>query len=114
VGYTGRNHIDEAFAAAGLAPEIVLTAMDADVINTYVQLGLGVGIVAAIAYDEERDQGLRAIDARHLFATNTARLAVRRGAYLRSYVYSFIESFAPSLTRAVIDEALAAAADPAG
>jgi len=108
-GFTGRGHIDDAFAAAGLAPEIVLTAMDADVIKTYVELGLGVGIVASIAFDEERDRNLRALDARHLFAVNLTRLAVRRGTFLRGYVYAFIESFAPSLTRAVVDAALASA-----
>ena len=81
---------------------------DADVVKTYVELGLGVGIVASIAYDEERDRYLRSIDARHLFAMNMTRLAVRRGTYLRAYVYSFIESFAPPLTRAVVDRALAA------
>ncbi len=107
VGYTGRTHIDEAFAAAGLAPDIVLTAMDADVINTYVGLGLGVGIVASIAYDEERDRGLCALDARHLFAVNLTRLAVLRGAYLRSYVYAFIEHFAPPLKRELVERALA-------
>ena len=107
-GYTGRAHIDDAFARVGLKPDIVLTAMDADVIKTYVELGLGLGIVASIAYDEERDRNLRAIDARHLFAVNMTRLAIRRGTFLRAYVYSFIESFAPPLTRAVIDKALAA------
>jgi len=108
-GFTGRGHIDQAFAAAGLAPEIVLTAMDADVIKTYVELGLGVGIVAAIAFDEARDGSLRAIDARHLFEVNLTRLAIRRGAWLRSYVYAFIESFAPTLTRQVVADALATA-----
>jgi LysR family cys regulon transcriptional activator len=83
----------------------VLVAMDADVIKTYVELGLGVGIVAAIAYDEERDTQLSAIDARHLFADNMTRLAVRRGAYLRDYIYAFIETFAPPLTRGLVDEA---------
>ncbi|MCM5680780.1 CysB family HTH-type transcriptional regulator [Schlegelella sp. S2-27] len=107
-GYTGRSHIDDAFARIGRKPDIVLTAMDADVIKTYVELGLGLGIVASIAYDEERDRTLRAIDARHLFAVNMTRLAIRRGTFLRAYVYSFIESFAPPLTRAVIDKALAA------
>lgn len=106
-GFTGRAHIDEAFGAAGLSPDIVLTAMDADVVKTYVELGLGVGIVASIAFDEQRDQGLRALDARHLFAVNLTRLAIRRGAYLRGYVYAFIELFAPTLTRKVVDEALA-------
>jgi LysR family cys regulon transcriptional activator len=107
-GYTGRTHIDEAFARAGITPDIVLTAMDADVIKTYVELGLGIGIVASIAYEEERDVALRAIDARHLFAMNMTRLAIRRGTHLRSYVYNFIESFAPPLTRAVVERALAA------
>ena len=78
-GFTGRAHIDGAFAAAKLAPEIVLTAMDADVVKTYVELGLGVGILAAIAFDDQRDASLRAIDARHLFAVNLTRLAIRRG-----------------------------------
>jgi LysR family transcriptional regulator, cys regulon transcriptional activator len=107
-GFTGRAHIDAAFTAAGLAPQIALTAMDADVIKTYVELGLGVGIVASIAYDDERDRALHALDARHLFAINTTRLAIRRGAYLRSYVYAFIEAFAPTLTREVVEKAVAA------
>jgi LysR family transcriptional regulator, cys regulon transcriptional activator len=106
-GYTGRGHIDEAFAAAGVDLNVVLVAMDADVIKTYVELGLGVGIVAAIAYDEERDRQLRAIDARHLFADNLTRLAVRRDAYLRDYVYAFIETFAPPLNRSVVQQARA-------
>jgi LysR family cys regulon transcriptional activator len=105
-GYTGRAHIDQAFAKAGLAPEVVLQAMDADVIKTYVELGLGVGIVAAIAFDEARDRHLHAIDARHLFAANMTRLAVRRGNYLRDYVYDFIAGFAPPLTKALVQRAL--------
>lgn len=104
-GLTGRSHIDEAFASAQLAPHIVLSAMDADVIKTYVELGLGVGIVAAIAFDEERDRHLRALDARHLFADNMTRLAVRRSAYLRDYVYAFIQTFASPLSRTVVDAA---------
>lgn len=106
-GYTGRSHIDAAFAHAGIAINIVLEAMDADVIKTYVDLGMGVGIIAAIAYDEERDRHLRAIDARHLFAANLTRLAIRRGAWLRGYVYAFIETFAPPLNRAEVTKALA-------
>lgn len=109
VGYTGRTHIDEAFTRAGVRPEVVLTAMDADVIKTYVELGLGIGIVASIAFDPERDRNLRAIDARHLFATNLTRLAVRRGTYLRAYVYDFIQAFASPLTRAVVEQAQAEA-----
>ncbi|MDT7838138.1 CysB family HTH-type transcriptional regulator [Aquabacterium sp. OR-4] len=107
-GYTGRAHIDEAFAKAGLTPEIVLVAMDADVIKTYAELGLGVGIVAAIAFDEERDPHLRAIDARHLFAANMTRLAIRRGAWLRHYVFDFITTFAPPLTQQMVQRALVA------
>lgn len=105
-GFTGRSHIDDAFRQARLQPDIVLTAMDADVIKTYVELGLGVGIVASIAYDEERDRTLLGIDARHLFEVNLTRLAVRRGAFMRGYVYAFIESFAPSLNREVVDRAI--------
>jgi LysR family cys regulon transcriptional activator len=105
-GYTGRRHIDEAFAKAGLSPEIVLSAMDADVIKTYVELGVGVGIVASVAFDEERDRQLQAIDARSLFALNTTRVAIKRGALLRGYVYDFIQTFAPTLTRAAIEQAL--------
>ena len=106
-GYTGRGHIDEAFARQGLKPNIVLSAMDADVIKTYVELGMGVGIIAAIAYDEQRDAALRAIDARHLFAANMTRLAIRRGAWLRDYAYEFIRHFAPPLDRALVQRALA-------
>jgi len=106
-GYTGRAHIDEAFAKEGLHPQVVLSAMDADVIKTYVELGMGVGVVASIAYDEERDRNLRAMDAGHLFAVNMTRLAFRRGAFLRTYVYAFIETFAPPLTRQVVDHAAA-------
>ncbi|HEY9237635.1 MAG TPA: CysB family HTH-type transcriptional regulator [Burkholderiaceae bacterium] len=108
-GYTGRTHIDAAFAAAGLEIDLVITAMDADVIKTYVGLGLGVGIVASIAFDDERDRDLRALDARHLFEINLTKLAVRRGSFLRSYVYDFIETFASSLTRAVVVQAMATA-----
>ena len=112
-GYTGRTHIDEAFASAGVKPDIVLTAMDADVIKTYVELGLGIGIVAAIAFDAERDRNLRALDARHLFEVNLTRLAIRRGTWLRGYAYVFIEAFAPTLTRAVVEAALAGLELPA-
>ena len=105
-GYTGRLHIDEAFERAGLGIDLVLTAMDADVIKTYVELGLGVGIVASIAFDEDRDRSLRALDAGQLFAMNLTKLAVRRGSFLRSYVYDFIETFASTLTREVVERAM--------
>ena len=107
-GYTGRSHIDEAFKQSGLSFNLVLSAMDADVIKTYVELGMGVGIIAAIAYDETRDVHLRAIDGRHLFASNMTRVAVKRSGYLRKYVYDFIEAFAPPLRRDMVDRALQA------
>ena len=106
LGFTGRSHIDEAFQRAGVRPRIVLTAMDADVIKTYVELGMGVGIIAAIAFDPERDRQLRMMDARHLFQLNTTRLGLRRGAWLRGYAYDFIEMFAPTLTRYDVEQAM--------
>ena len=109
-GYTGRAHIDEAFAREGLSPDVVLSAMDADVIKTYVELDMGVGIVAAIAFDAERDHGLVAIDARHLFEVNLTRLGLRQGAWLRGYVYDFISCFVPSLTQDEVKLAMRATA----
>ena len=106
-GYTGRGHIDAAFAAGGLVPDIVMSALDADVIKTYVEIGLGVGIVAAMAFDAARDTVLRRIPAGHLFGPNTTRLAVRRGHYLRGYALRFLEECSPALT----PEALRAALD---
>ncbi|XHS76390.1 CysB family HTH-type transcriptional regulator [Burkholderiaceae bacterium UC74_6] len=107
-GYTGRSHIDAGFERAGVRASIVMEAMDADVIKTYVELGMGVGLIAAIAFDEQRDSHLRAIDARHLFAPNLTRLGIKRGAFLRSYVYDFIETFAPPLSPQLVRQALAA------
>ena len=108
-GYTGRTHIDDAFETAGIEIDLVITAMDADVIKTYVGLGLGVGIVASIAFDDQRDRDLRAIDARHLFEINLTKLAVCRGTLLRGYVFDFIETFASSLKRDVVERAMATA-----
>jgi LysR family cys regulon transcriptional activator len=108
-GYTGRTHIDEAFQRRGLGLNIVLSAMDADVIKTYVELGMGVGIIASMAFDDTRDAALQALDAGHLFASNMTRVAVRRGAFLRGYAYEFISCFAPPLTRTRVDQALAQA-----
>ena len=107
LGYTGRSHIDNAFAANNLHPDIVLTAMDADVIKTYVELGMGVGIVASVALDADRDKNLRILDAGHLFQVNVTRQGLRRGAWLRGYAYSFIETFVPTLTRSVVAQTLA-------
>jgi LysR family cys regulon transcriptional activator len=109
LGFTGRSHIDKAFRTAGLDTDIVLTAMDSDVIQQYVSLGLGVGIVASMASEQGRHQGLQAVAASHLFAPNITRLAVRRGAYLRAYTYEFILQFAPELTRAEIVAAVSEA-----
>ena len=106
IGFTGRGHIDAAFGKAGLSPDIVLTAMDSDVIQQYVVLGMGVGIVASMAVQDNCAPGLAAIDAAHLFAPNVTRLAVRRGAYLRAYMVDFIVQFAPQLDRAVIESAV--------
>ena len=106
---TGRSHIDDAFKRQGMDFNRVLSAMDADVIKTCVDLGMGVGIIAGMTYDESRDTHLRAIDARHLFASNMTRLALRRGSFLRSYVYDFIQSFASPLTREVVERSLATA-----
>ncbi|MFZ1181388.1 MAG: CysB family HTH-type transcriptional regulator [Herbaspirillum sp.] len=106
VGFTGRGHIDAAFRTAGIEKDIVLTAMDSDVIQQYVALGLGVGIVASMAIEQGKHHGLQAIEASHLFAPNITRLAVRRGAYLRAYTYDFILQFAPELKRADIVAAL--------
>lgn len=107
-GFTGRSHIDDAFGRQGMSFNLVLSAMDADVIKTYVELGMGVGIIAGMAFDEARDAHLRAIDARHLFAANMTRLALRRGTFLRSYVYDFIVTFAAPLTRDLVERSLAA------
>jgi len=101
-GLTGRPHIDQAFASAGIEPNIVLTAMDADVIKTYVAAGLGIGIIAAMAYDSNEDAKLRAIPADHLFVSNMTRVAVRRGALLRNFAVAFIEMFAPHLDQETI------------
>ncbi len=101
-GFTGRGHIDEAFRSKGLETDIVLTAMDSDVIQQYVALGMGVGIVASMAVGANLNAGLRAIEANHLFAPNTTRVAVRRGAYLRAYTLDFILQLAPQLSRAEI------------
>ena len=106
-GFTGRTRINDAFKKENLTPDIALTAMDADVIKTYVQLGMGVGIVASIAFEAERDLALRAVDAGELFGINLTKIAVRRGSYLRRYLYAFIEAFAPTLAREDVDAAMA-------
>lgn len=101
-GFTGRARIDLAFAKAGLTPDIVISALDADVIKTYVELGLGVGIVASMAFLPERDLNLSLLDSAHLFEPNTTRIAVRLRHYLRGYVYRFIELCAPELSELAV------------
>jgi LysR family cys regulon transcriptional activator len=104
--FTGRNKINQAFNEAGIEPNIALTAIDADVIKTYVELGLGVGIVAQMAFIPDRDRHLRMMDAGHLFHPSTTRVAIRKNQYLRGFAYHFIELFAPHLTRDVVAKAL--------
>ncbi len=105
-GFTGRSRLDEAFDQQGLAPRVVFTAADADVIKTYVRLGLGVGIVADMAYDPETDSDLVKIDVSHLFKPSVTSIAFRRGAFLRGYMYRFAKLFAPHLSREVIGKFL--------
>ena len=107
-GFTGRSQLDDAFRAKGLSPNVVLTAADADVIKTYVRLGLGVGIVAHMAVDPELDEDLIAIEARHLFESSVTKIGIRRGTFMRGYMYDFVKGFADHLDRDLVDAALAA------
>ncbi len=104
-GFTGRSKLDEAFFNKGLVPKVVFTAADADVIKTYVRLGLGIGIIADMAYDTQLDTDLVKLDVSHLFSPSTTKIGYRRGTFLRGYMYEFIELFAPHLNRQIIDEA---------
>jgi LysR family cys regulon transcriptional activator len=104
--FTGRSRINRAFERIGTQPNIALTALDADVIKTYVSLGLGLGIISALAFDAQRDAGLVAVDAGHLFESNTTRLALRRGSYLRRCDFDLIELFAPHLSKRVVEMAM--------
>jgi LysR family cys regulon transcriptional activator len=106
-GFTGRSKLDDAFMAKGLVPKVVFTATDADVIKTYVRLGLGIGIIAAMAHDETLDNDLVALDASHLFASSVTQIGCRRDTFLRGYMYEFIEHFAPHLSREVVADAFA-------
>ena len=104
--FSGVTKFHQVFAARGLTPNVVLTAVDSDVIKTYVELGMGVGIVARVAFDRKRDTGLRVLDGRKLFGSSTTLLGIRENSYLRGYTYDFIEMFDPDLTRAVVNEAM--------
>jgi LysR family cys regulon transcriptional activator len=112
--FTGRTRIDRAFERAGVEANVVLTAIDSDVIKTYVGLGLGLGIIAEMAYDPDRDAGLAALPASHLFESSTTRLAFRRDAHLRRFDLAFIELFAPQLTASLVRTAIAGGSDDPG
>ena len=101
-GLTGRAKIDRSFADAGIMPDIVMSALDTDVIKTYVELGLGIGIIASMAFNPAKDSDLRLLNADHLFSANTTYIALRRGHYLRSFAYRFIELCSPKLDEATI------------
>jgi LysR family cys regulon transcriptional activator len=104
-GFTGRSKLDDAFIDRGLTPRVVFTATDADVIKTYVRLGLGIGIVAKMAHEEEADSDLVALDASHLFGASVTKIGFRRGTFLRGFMYEFIEQFAPHLTQDLVQDA---------
>ena len=104
-GFTGRTRIDKAFAEAGMVADVVMSALDADVIKTYVELGLGVGIMASVAFNPLRDSHLQMLDAQHLFPENVTNIAVRKGHYLRGYAYRFIELCSPGLDELAIRSA---------
>ncbi|WP_235833845.1 LysR substrate-binding domain-containing protein, partial [Escherichia coli] len=106
-GFTGRSELDTAFNRAGLTPKIVFTATDADVIKTYVRLGLGVGVIANMAVDPVQDPDLVTVDTSDIFTYSTTKIGFRRSTFLRSYMYDFIQRFAPHLTRDVVDTAVA-------
>ena len=105
-GFTGRSQLDRAFESQGIHPQVALTAVDADVIKTYVRLGLGVGIVARMAYEPVLDSDLVALDAEHLFGRSITKICLRRDMYIRGFIYDFIRLFAPHLTKDIIHEAL--------
>ncbi|WP_415884522.1 HTH-type transcriptional regulator CysB [Neptuniibacter sp. QD72_48] len=101
-GFTGRSKLDDAFIKEGLEPKVVFTAVDSDVIKTYVRLGLGVGIIASMAFDERQDSDLVRLDASHLFEPSTTKIGFRKGTFLRGYMFDFIQRFAPHLTPDVV------------
>lgn len=105
-GFTGRSELDAAFEKAGAEPKIAFTATDADVIKTYVRLGVGVGVIASMAIDPAIDNDLVSIDASHLFKASTTKIGFRRGSFLRGYMFDFIERFAPHLNKHVVTQAM--------
>jgi len=105
-GFTGRSELDAAFEKAGVEPKIAFTATDADVIKTYVRLGVGIGVIASMAIDPNIDSDLVTIDASHLFNASTTKIGFRRGSFLRGYMFDFIERFAPHLNKHVVTQAM--------
>lgn len=112
--FTGRGQINKAFLGRGLKPNVVLTAIDSDVIKKYVEMDLGIGILARMAYSAEEDRRLGMVDASHLFESSMTRIGIRRNAWLRGFVYAFIELFVPSLTRHVVETARSGGGTDAG
>jgi len=112
--FIARSKIVRAFEAKGLRPNVVLNAIDADVIKTYVEFRLGIAVLPRMAFDPRRDKGLRAIDASHLFEPNTIHIGIRQNHYLRGYTYAFIEMFASHLTRPRVELAIRDAASRSG
>lgn len=106
-GFTARYRQDEIFNKYQLQPNIVLTAVDADVIKTYVRLGLGIGIIADMAFSPEQDKDLVALNVEHLFGISTSQIAIKKDRYIKPYVFPFIEMFAPHLTQNLIRDAIA-------
>ena len=109
--FAGRSKIDAAFAQRNISPDIILEAIDADVIKTYVETGMGIGIVAGHAYDPDRDRNLKVIPVGHLFGNNVTHIGIKQGAYLRSFVYTFIEIFSPTLTKKIVEQAMSEKAE---
>jgi LysR family cys regulon transcriptional activator len=105
-GFTGRSELDRAFDEAGIKPKIAFTATDADVIKTYVRLGVGIGVIASMAMDPNIDSDLVTVDASHLFRSSTTKIGFRRGTFLRGYMFDFIERFAPHLNRDIVTRAM--------
>lgn len=105
LGFTDRSKLDDAFARRGLSPQVVFTATDADVIKTYVRLGLGIGIIAHMAFDPAQDSDLVALDVAHLFDMSITSIGFRRGTFLRGYMLDFVEMFAPHLDRVCVEKA---------
>ncbi|MCL2914347.1 HTH-type transcriptional regulator CysB [Shewanella corallii] len=106
-GFDKASEIERAFNRAGLEPRVVFSATSAEVLKTYVRLGLGVGVIATMAIDKQLDSDLKVIDASHLFNYSTTKIGFRKGSFLRSYMYDFMERFAPHLTRDVVEKAVA-------